>query len=147
LTCIQHEYKQKMIDEKSIDDVIQFTIKSLNNLNQEETDRVTDLIVSIISHLVLFYFEKMDKLVDSFVRGWGTFFIKNFEEEEFQEYQLEAFSALLLSNTQLFHEIFFPNVNIQGIETKLQVETLLRGKYFRLVTQRKFSQDLSFHFE
>jgi hypothetical protein len=136
-----------MIDEKSIDDVIQFTIKSLNNLNQEETDRVTDLIVSIISHLVLFYFEKMDKLVDSFVRGWGTFFIKNFEEEEFQEYQLEAFSALLLSNTQLFHEIFFPNVNIQGIETKLQVETLLRGKYFRLVTQRKFSQDLSFHFE
>jgi hypothetical protein len=144
-----------MIEDQNVDEVIQYAIQSFadhqNKTFEDEDDgiRLSELYISLISHLVLLYFDKMDKLIDSFILKWGEIVLQSLKKEngEVEFVYLFAFSDLLLSNTQLFHEKFFPNVNIQGIETRLQVETLLHGKYFRLVDKKKLCQDLTFHFE
>jgi hypothetical protein len=61
--------------------------------------------------------------MESFAEKWGKLILKKFKEKSFIEniVNFHAFADLLLSNTQFFHEIFFPTVNIQGIETRLGV--------------------------
>jgi hypothetical protein len=149
LLCIQLGYKQKMIQDQSVDDLIHFTITTFSNI--DETERIKELLVSTISHLVLLYFNKMDKLLESFAEKWGNYVLEGFRkinwgEDETDHAYLNAFEDLLLSNTQYFHEKFFPTVNIQGIKTRLAVQLLMDGKYFRLI-EKNLSQDLTFHFE
>jgi hypothetical protein len=144
-----------MIQDQSVNDLIQYTITTFSNIDEtndeDETERITELLVSTISQLVLLYFNKMDKLLESFAEKWGNYVLEGFRkkkwgEDETDHAYLNAFEDLLLSNTQYFHEKFFPTVNIQGIKTRLAVQLLMDGKYFRLI-EKNLSQDLTFHFE
>jgi hypothetical protein len=146
-------YKQKMIEDQNVDHLIQFAIEYfLNNQieigNDEDENVRFELYCSTISCLIC-YCNKMNSLMESFAEKWGKLILKKFKEKSFIEniVNFHAFADLLLSNTRFFHEIFFPTVNIQGIETRLGVQVLMDGKYFRLVEKKKICQDLTFHFE
>jgi hypothetical protein len=93
-------------------------------------------------------FNSVDKKFNTF----GKFYLQNLKDSKIGNSQtnliLDSFSQLLLSNIGFSNSELFPKQDIQGIASKLQVELLLNGKYFRMLpgVLNKCS-DLSFQFE
>jgi hypothetical protein len=85
-----------------------------------------------IADLIFSYFDKKSPFIRE---KMGNIIIERFDQSK-EFINLESFCKLFLSNVELFH-VFFPTINIQGIETLLQVKMLMDGKYFRLVDKRK----------
>jgi hypothetical protein len=92
------------------------------------------------------------KSVDKKFNTFGKFYLQNLKDSKIGNSQtnliLDSFSQLLLSNIGFSNSELFPKQDIQGIASKLQVELLLNGKYFRMLpgVLNKCS-DLSFQFE
>jgi hypothetical protein len=92
------------------------------------------------------------KSVDKKFNTFGKFYLQNLKDSKIGNSQtnliLDSFSQLVLSNIGFSNSELFPKQDIQGIASKLQVELLLNGKYFRMLpgVLNKCS-DLSFQFE
>jgi hypothetical protein len=119
-----------------------------NSLKFKYDDDVKFQILSI-SALTQSHFEKVDKEFKQFGKIFlqiYRFFKKDFTVNE-SELILDSFSKLVLKNVEFSNVELFPSLDIQRIETKLQIQLLLDGMYFKLLPNllRKFS-DVQFHF-
>jgi hypothetical protein len=103
-----------------------------------------------ISALTQTSFQKVDKEFHKF----GKIFLDTIRKYEAHatpyEIQLilDSFSKLVLNNLGYANSVLFPDVDIQMIESKLQVELVIKGKYFRLLPNvLNKCQDVQFHFK
>jgi hypothetical protein len=93
-------------------------------------------------------FNSVDKKFNTF----GKFYLQNLKDSKIgnslTNLILDSFSQLVLRNIGFSNSELFPKQNIQEIASKLQVELLLNGKYFRMLpgVLNKCS-DVSFQFE
>jgi hypothetical protein len=103
---------------------------------------------NLISCCVDSNFNSVDKKFNTF----GKFYLQNLKDSKIgnslTNLILDSFSQLVLRNIGFSNSELFPKQNIQEIASKLQVELLLNGKYFRMLpgVLNKCS-DVSFQFE
>jgi hypothetical protein len=99
----------------------------------------------ILSALTQTNFEIVDKEFCNF----GKIYLKLIRKiSRNSDLILDSFSKLVLSNFEFSNSELFPEKNIQGIGSKLQVELLLNGMYFKLLPDvLRDSLDIKFSFE
>jgi hypothetical protein len=99
----------------------------------------------ILSALTQTNFEIVDKEFCNF----GKIYLKLIRKiSRNSDLILDSFSKLVLSNFEFSNSELFPEKNIQGIGSKLQVELLLNGMYFKLLPDvLRDSLDIKFYFE
>jgi hypothetical protein len=78
-------------------------------------------------------FNSVDKKFNTF----GKFYLQNLKDSKIgnslTNLILDSFSQLVLRNIGFSNSELFPKQNIQEIASKLQVELLSNGKYFRML--------------
>jgi hypothetical protein len=94
------------------------------------------------------------KKVDKEFHRFGKIFLETIRKYEAHatayEIQLilDSFSKLVLNNLGFANSVLFPDVDIQSIGSKLQVELVIKGKYFRLLPDLLSKcKDVQFHFK
>jgi hypothetical protein len=96
---------------------------------------------SIMTLISISCFAQTDfKKVDEKFKNFGTNLLKlinlKFELEDFgRDVIVDSFSKLLMNNLDFSNCELFPNIDIQKIKSKLQVELLLDGGNFNLVPE------------
>jgi hypothetical protein len=143
LLHVDYWYHSKSIPENEIDSLLDRIIDEYQNSQDNAKDIA---IVMVLGISTMLYFEKMDKRVVKFAEKWGRF-LKT-EKGPVENFDIEPFCNLLISNVSFFQEKLFPNVSLSGIEDYPQVVAMLEGKYFRYMTKKKeFFRDLKFKFQ
>jgi hypothetical protein len=114
-----------------------------SNLLEMEHERMkySTLLISILTQT---NFKEMDQEFKKF----GKFYLNFIRISKRSDLVLDSFSKLMLNNIGFSNSELFPEVDVQWIESKLEVELLLSGKYFRLLPNLLGKcSDLEFHFE
>jgi hypothetical protein len=125
-----------------------------NLISQESLPRIfqfkDNLILVSIAAMTQFNFKKIDKEFQYF----GKWFWESFCEIEpsLSRYERElifdSISKLMLNNIGFANTELFPDVDIQMIDNKLQIELLMKGMYFRLLPNVLIKcKDIKFHFQ
>jgi hypothetical protein len=117
-------------------------LSDLEILVEHERMKYSTLLISII---IQTNFKEMDKEFEKF----GKFYLNLIRRiSKRSDLVLDSFSKLMLNNIGFSNSELFPEVDIQWIKSKLEVELLLSGKYFRLLPNLLGNCcDLKFHFE
>jgi hypothetical protein len=125
------------------DEILSKSIKDYLVCEELDIKHIYILILSILTKL---NFEKVDKRFKEFGENYSRDIL---EMEGMLEngLQMSALSDLLITNVSFFHEKFFPNVDLQGIENEAQFRAVIGGKYFKYFTNKKFHQNIQFNFE
>jgi hypothetical protein len=117
-------------------------------ISEDENNFLNVSTILVISSLAQTNFNSVDKEFQKFGKFHLILTRKLLRRIEYDDLILDSFSKLILNNIGFANAELFPEVDIQMIESKLQVKLLLNGMYFRLLPNILIKRsNMTFHFK
>jgi hypothetical protein len=139
---------------KSQNHFISQSIELLNKKIQTNETELMEMVESLLSLISIAALTQTNfQLVDKEFQSFGKQYLKELKNYSKltkieNDLMFDSFAKLVLSNVGFANSDLFPQVDILLIESKLQVQLLMNGMYFRLLPNvlNKCS-DIHFQFE